>query len=137
MPISRPGEVVDFDAEAACDAVRGTVEGRLLSFVEFDAEGFNPIYVDDGTFAAYDDEDHMLEHFDRIHGYVNVDLAEIDLFVEELFPVADRVEYLVTGLDAFTLVRYYVDHQGVFLAIDPDEPVEPVIAALREAIGDG
>lgn len=137
MPISNPGEVVDFDAAEACDAVLGTVEGRLRAFVEFDAEGFNPIYVDDGTLAAYDDEDHMLEHFERIHGYVNVDLAEIDLFVEELFPVADRVEYLATGLDAFKLVRYYVGHQGIFLAVDHDEPIDPVIAALRETIGDG
>lgn len=136
MPVSQPGGVVDFDAEAACDAVLETVEGRLWSFVEFDAEGFDPIHVDEATLSFYDDEAHMHEHFGRIHDYVNVDLAEIDLFVEELLPIADRVEYLVTALDAFQLVRFYVDGQGVFLAIDPDEPVEPVVAAIREAIDD-
>ena len=136
MPISNAGEVVDFDAEAACDAVRGTVQGELRTFVEFDAERFNPIYVDDETLSFYEDEAHVRAHFGRIHGYVNVDLAEIDLFVEELFPIADHVEYLVTALDAFKLVRFYVDNQGVFLALDHDEPVEPVVAAIREAIDD-
>lgn len=134
MPISRESQVVDFDAEAACDAVRETVEGSLRSFVEFDAERFNPIYVDDATLAAYDDEAHMEEHFARVHSYVHVDFAEMELIVEELFSVADRVEYLVTAMDAFTLVRFYVGDQGVFLALDPGEPVEPVIAAIREAI---
>ena len=134
MPISNPGEVVDFDADAARDAVLATVQGELRTFVEFDAERFNPIYVDDETLAFYDDETHMREHFGRIHDYLNVDLAEIDLFVEELVPVADSVEYLVTALDAFKLLRFYVDGQGVFLALDHDEPVEPVVDAIRGAI---
>ena len=134
MPISNPGEIVDFDAEAACDAVREAVRGELRTFVEFDAEGFNPIYVDDDTRAFYEDEEHMHEHFGRIHDYVNVDLAEIDLFVEELLPLADRVEYLVTAMDAFKLVRYYVGQQGIFLAVDADEPVEPVVDAIRRAV---
>ena len=136
MPISNPGEVVDFDAEAACEAVRATVQGELRSFVEFDTERFNPIYVDDVTLSLYEDEEHMREHFGRVHDYLNVDLAEIDLFVEELVPIADRVEYLVTALDAFKLVRFYVDRQGVFLALDPDEPVEPVVDVIRGAIDD-
>lgn len=134
MPISNPDDVVDFDAEAACRAVLRTVQGELRTFVEFDAERFNPIYVDDVTLSYYDDEDHMYEHFGRIHDYVNVDLAEIDLFVGELLPIADRVEYLVTAMDAFKLVRYYVDGQGIFLAVDADEPVEPVVEAISEAI---
>ena len=131
--MSNPGEVVDFDAEAACEAVMDVVEGELRTFVEFDAERFNPVYVDDVTLAFYEDEAHMYEHFGRIHDYVNVDLAEIDLFVGELLPVADRVEYLVTAMDAFTLLRYYVGRQGILLGLDPDEPVEPVVEALRDA----
>ena len=137
MPTSNPDDVADFDAEAACKAVLATVEGELRTFVEFDAAQFNPVYVDDATLALYEDEEHMYEHFARIHDYVNVDLAEIDLFVGELLPVADRVEYLVTAMDAFKLVRYYVGDQGLFLAIDPDEPVEPVVDALGEAIDEG
>lgn len=136
MPTSNPGEVVDFDAEAACKAVLAAVEGELRTFVEFDAGQFNPIYVDDVTLAFYEDEEHMYEHFARIHDYVNVDLAEIDLFVGELLPVADRVKYLVTAMDAFKLVRYYVGDQGLFLAVDPDEPVEPVVAAIRGTLED-
>ena len=137
MPISRAGEVVDFDAGAACDAARETAGAALHTFVEFDDERFNPIYVDDATLAQYEDEAHMQEHFSRIHSYVHLDHAEIDLLVGELFTVADRVEYLVTAMDAFTLVRYYVGDQGVFLALDPDQPVKPVVAAIAAALGDG
>lgn len=134
MPLTRSGNVVDFDAEAAGDAALEVAGGALHTFVEFDAERFNPIYVDDETVDLYDDEAHLEEHFSRIHSYVHLDHAEIDLLVGELFTVADRVEYLVTAMDAFTLVRYYVGEQGVFLALDPDEPVQPVVAAVREAI---
>lgn len=134
MPLSRPADVVDFDVEAARDAALEVAGAALHSFVEFDAERFNPIYVDDETVDLYDDEAHLQRHFSRIHSYVHLDHAEIDLLVGELFTVAERVEYMVTAMDAFTLVRYYVGEQGVFLALEPDEPVEPVVAAMREAI---
>lgn len=137
MPLSRRSDVVDFDASAARDAVLSAIGGSLRSFVEFDAEEFNPLYVDDGTVALYDDEAHMYEHFARIHSYVHVDFAEIDLLVSDLFAVADGVEYLVTATDAFTLVRYYVGDQGLFLAMDPDEAVDTVVAAIRGALGGG
>lgn len=134
MPIRNRGEVVDFDVEAACEAVERTVEGSLRSCVEYDADRFNPVYVDDVTRAFYDDEDEMYDHFDQIHSYVHLDLAEMDLFTEELFPIADRVRYLVTALDAFKLVRVYVDGDGLFLALDHDEPVEPIVEAIHGAI---
>lgn len=137
MPVENASEVVEFDADAACEAVQSTVSGTLRSFVEFDREAFNPIYVDDDTMSFYDDEDHMESHFDQLHSYVYLDLTEMDLFTDELFPVAQRVEYITTALDAFKLVRIYRGGEGVFVALDHDEPVEPVIGAVESAIGNG
>lgn len=134
MPVTNTAEVVAFDADAACAAARETVSGTLRSCVEFNTESFNPIYVDDLTLAFYDDEDHMLEHFSRIHSYVNLDLTEVDLFTGELFPIAERVEYITTALDFFKMVRFYHNGDGLFLALDANEPVEPVIAAIRDVI---
>ncbi|MDZ7702091.1 MAG: hypothetical protein U5J98_08520 [Halobacteriales archaeon] len=125
MPIENASEVVSFDADAACEAVQDVVSGALRSFVEFDGDSFNPMYVDDATLGFYDDEDHMRAHFSKLHSYVYLDLAEMDLFTQELFPIAERVEYITTALDLFKMVRIYHDNQGIFVAIDHDEPVEP------------
>ena len=58
-----------------------------------------------------------------------------DLFTDDLFPVAESVEYIVTAMDYLTLLRVYVDREGVFLALGPEEPVEPVVAAIEEVVG--
>ena len=137
MPVRNPSELVDFDADAAREAVESTVSGTLRSFVEFDSETFNPLYVDDSTLAFYDDEDHMRAHFAKLHSYLYLDLAEADLFTGELFPIAEEVQYITTALDLFKLVRIYHGEQGVFVALDHDEPVEPVVGAVREVIGNG
>jgi hypothetical protein len=137
MPVRNASEVVAFDADAACEAVQATVSGTLRSFVEFDRESFNPLYVDDSTRSFYDDEEHMLEHFSQLHSYVYLDLTEMDLFTDELFPVAERVKYITTALDFFKLVRVYYGDEGLFLALDHDEPVEPIVRAIRETVEGG
>ncbi len=137
MAVENASEVVGFDADAACAATHSAVSGTLRSFVEFDAERFQPLYVDDSTLSFYGDEDHMRAHFARLHSYLYLDLAEMDLFTEELFPVADRVHYITTALDLFKLVRIYHGEEGVFVALDHDEPVTPVVEAVEGAIRNG
>jgi hypothetical protein len=137
MPVRNASSVVDFDADAALDATTETISGTLRSFVEFDRETFNPLYVDDSTLAFYDDVDHMHAHFSQLHSYVYLDLAEVDLFTDELFPVAERVEYITTALDFFTMVRVYHGDEGQFLALDHDEPVQPLIEGITDAIANG
>ncbi|WP_129114299.1 hypothetical protein [Halegenticoccus tardaugens] len=134
MALSNPSTVVSFDAEAALAAIAETVDGSLWALVEYDAESFNPLYVDDAALALYDDEAQMSAHFERIHSYVYLDFSEMELFAD-FFPVAERVEYMVTGMDAFTLVRVYVaDREGLFMTLDPAEPVRPVVEAVRESV---
>lgn len=137
MPVTNASEVVAFDADAAREAVQATVSGTLRSLVEFDGESFNPLFVDDSTLSFYDDEDHMVQHFSQLHSYVYLDLAEIDLFTDELFPIAERVEYITTALDQFKLVRIYYEDEGLFLALDHDEPVQPLVTAVSDALENG
>lgn len=134
MAVSNPPSVVSFDVESLRSIIEETVEGTLRSLVEYKAEEFNPLYVDDVTLGFYDDEAQMLAHFERIHSYVHLDFTEINLFTESLFPPTDRVRFLASGFDLFTLLRVYVDNEGVFLALDPDEPIEPLVAAIEAAL---
>lgn len=128
-------EIVEFDAGKAVRAAREAVEGTLYSFVEFDADEFNPLYVAQETRALYDSEEQMEAHFARIHRYVNIDFMEAELFTDDLFPMAERVRYKTTALDVMTILRYYVDEgRGLFIALDRGEPVEPVVAAVETTI---
>jgi hypothetical protein len=137
MPVCNPESVHPVDATALREAVEGAIEGTLRSLVEFDDEGFNVLYADDVTLSFYDSPEHMREHFEHIHGFVNLDYSEMDLFTDELFPVSEEVRYLASGLDLFTMVRVYVEDCAYFLALDPDEPVLPAVRAVRRVVTDG
>ncbi len=135
MPVSNSPGLTTLDAEAMQHAVEDTVDGTLRSFVEFTADDFELLYVDDVTLSFYDDETHMVEHFEEIHSYVHTAFTETDFFTDRLFPVASDVRYHATSLDAFTLVRIYFDDEGLFVALDRDEPVEPVVGAVEDVYG--
>ena len=134
MSLSNPSSVASFDAEAVRETIENSIEGTLRSLVEYDEMTFNPLYVDDLTLSFYDDEDHMMAHFERIHSYIHIDFTEMNLFTDELFPATDRVRYLATGFDMFTLLRVYIDGEGLFLALDPNEPIEPLVQAIEGAL---
>lgn len=134
MPVSNTSSVVSFDADAVRAAIEGEVGGTLRSLVEYDDEEFEPLYVDDATLAFYEDEERMNDHFETLHSYIHLDFTEMDLFTEELFPVTDHVRYLSTAFDLFTLVRVYVGDEGLFLALDPDEPVEPLVRVIEDVV---
>lgn len=135
MAVRNSSSVVSFDADAALEAAREAVEGPLYSFVEFDREAYNAMYVAEETLGFDPDRERMDDHFARIHSHARLDFTEIELFTEELFPIADGVEYIVTAMDYLTLVRIYAGREGVFIALGPDEPVEPVVAAVEEIVG--
>lgn len=132
MPVSNDPTVVSVDAAAMREAVEETVEGHLRSLVEFDAEGFGVLYVDDLTLQFYEDEAEMRAHFEQIHSYVHADFTEKAFYTEDLFPVSDRVRYIATGFDVFTVVRVYFEDEGLFVTVDRDEPVEPIVDAIED-----
>lgn len=135
MSITRGAEIVDTDESTLRAAVLGACESsdQCQVIVEYDAERFNVLYASEETLGRYDDEDHMREHFGRLHQYVHLDFTEAELFTDDLLPAADRVEYFVTGTDFATLVRFYRPGQaaGLFIALDPDAPVDSVLEAVR------
>lgn len=131
MPVSNATEIVDVPADELVDELAAVVDGTLYSVVEYDPAQLNIVYADEATLAFYQDRDHLIAHFERIHSHVHVDFEQMELFVDDLFPVADRVEYLTTALDFMTLVRVYNEKNGLFVAIEPDQPVEPVVDTIR------
>ena len=135
MPFSNGSTLATFDADAALAATRRCVQRTLCTFCEYDTEDFRPLYVDDRAIAMYDDREQMIDHFDRIHANVHMDFMQMNLFKNTLFPHAERVEYIVTAMDFLKVCRVYVGDQGLFLALDPDEPVRPIVEAIEGAIG--
>ncbi len=133
MSISNTPEIVSFEADEVEAAVHEAAGDSVRSIVEYDREAFNALYVDEVTMSFYPDQQTMNEHFAEIHSYVNIDFTEIELFTEELFPISDRVRYLSTAFDTFTLVRIYFGDEGMFIALDPRQPVEPVVEAVEAA----
>lgn len=134
MAIQNPSKIVSFDGDAAVDAARETVSGTLFSIVEYDTTEFQPLYVEDVTLSFYGGEAEMEAHFGQIHGHVNLDFTEIELFVEDLFPIADGVQAITTRMDYMKVIRLYGDREGLFVAVETDEPVTPLVDALLSIV---
>ncbi|WP_408958524.1 hypothetical protein [Natrinema sp. 74] len=134
MPATNESELAAFDADLVRRAVQKTVSGPLYAFCEYDTESFRPLYLSDETVSMYDSRDAMLEHFETIHTNVHMDFMQIKLFRNTLFPDAERVEYITTAMDVMKIVRVYVGETGLFVSVDPDEPVVPIVDAIKDAI---
>lgn len=122
------GEAPDRDGVSL---LQSRTEGPLYSVIRYDADDFEPLFVADVTRSMYPDEEVMNDHFERIHDYVNVDFMEMDLFSENLLPAAGEVNYITTGMNDLKIVRVYDGQEGVFLAVNPDETVVPLVEAVE------
>lgn len=131
MTSSAGTDAVSFDTTGMLDAVEDTIEGTLRSLVAFNESGFDLLYIDELSEQFYEDEEQMMAHFEEIHSYVHVDFTEKSFYTEDLFPIADRVRFLATSFDVFTVVRIYFGDEGLFLVVDRDEPVEPIVEAVE------
>ncbi|WP_224334283.1 hypothetical protein [Haloprofundus halobius] len=132
--MTHSSDVVTFDADAVLGAARDAVDGPLYSFAVYTPEAYELLHVDDVTRTFYRDREQMVAHFDEIHNYAGIDFAEIDLLTEELFPIADRVNYVTTAMDYLKFLRIYFDREGIFLALAPDEPVVSIVEAVADAV---
>lgn len=127
------GHDPDGTAEAVA-ALEDRTDGTLYTVVAFTPETFETLHVSEETRALYADETAMYEHFESIHDYVNVDFAERRLFSEALLPGAGDVTYTTTAMESIKVVRVYRDREGVFLAVDPDEPVVELVDTVRSRL---
>jgi hypothetical protein len=132
--VDSQSEIVDFDAEAALAAVRAVAGTDLYTFVEFDADCFNTLFVSDAAEVFYEDAEEMQAHFAEIHSYVHLDLVEQDLFTNELFPIANRVRYVSTTMDYLSVVRVYVDGEGIFFAVEDDDLVPELVETIEDSV---
>lgn len=129
-------DVVSFDAAAAVEGISAALddEDDLHVVAAFTPGTYDLVHVGDLTRSVYADDEEMRAHFDRIHAYAGIDFSEIGLFVDDLFPVAEGVEYLVTGLDYLTVVRIYAGREALFVSVDTDVRPATVVDAVREAV---
>lgn len=125
---------VGFDVSAALKAVRDRATGTVYTFVVFDQNDFNTVHVADETRALYPDEATMHEHFGEVHSYVHLDLVEQRLMSEDLFPTAEGVRFVATGMSHLTMVRVYFEDEGLFFAVAPDENIAPLVEAIESAV---
>lgn len=120
--------------DAVVERVKEAADGPVFVVVEFTPDEFGLAYASSATRDMHEDEDAMYDYFETVHEYVNLDLTEIDLFTENLFPVADEVRYITTALDIGKMIRVYVgDRRGVFVGLPSDAEVEPVVQVLSDA----
>ena len=136
MALCNPSELDGFDAERALDAARSSVGDSLRVCIEYDAERFTTLYADGTLLELYGDEEMMLEQFAEVHSYVHVDFTERDLF-EDLFYGAGDVRAFVTCMEHTTAVRCVTGEFGLFLGLDPDAAVTPVVEAVERVLADG
>jgi hypothetical protein len=106
----------------------------LYAFCEYDTESFRPLYLSDETVSMYESRDAMLEHFETIHTNVHMDFMQSKLFRNTLFPDAERVEYITTSMDFLKILRVYVGDDGLFISVDPAEPVVPIVDAIKATV---
>jgi hypothetical protein len=134
VPFEQEPGVVDFDAGAAQAAARSAIdEDAVRVCVEFDRDAYRVLYAADDAVEEYGGVEPMLEQFDRIHGYVHLDLTERELFTD-LFQAVGAVRYTATAMDRLTLVRMYAGNEGMLLSLRPRCPIEPVAEAVADAL---
>ncbi|WP_254837633.1 hypothetical protein [Natronomonas marina] len=121
----------DGDPGPGIDALRRRTDGSLYSVVRFDPDDFEVLYVGEETYEMYPTDDAMFEHFERIFDYVGIDFAEKALFTDVLFSGSGSVQYMTTCLDSVKVVRLYAGSTGVFLGVDPAEPVPPLVDVVE------
>lgn len=129
---------VSFDPiidDEVVDTVKTAADGPVFVVVEFTPDEFRLAYASTTTREMYEDEAAMYDYFERVHEYVNLDLAENDLFTERLFPTAEEVRYIATAMDIGKMIRVYVeDERGIFVGLPTDAEVEPVVGALLDTL---
>ena len=121
----------DDGADAWLETLRARTDGTLYSVVTFEPNDFELRYVSDETREMYPTDDAMLEHFERVFDYVGIDFAEKALFTDVLFSGAGHVQFMTTCLETVKVVRVYAGADAVFLGVDPDEPVPPLVDVVK------
>ena len=137
MPFIQETELVDFDARAALEAARDAGGDGVRSFVEFTADEFRTLYVDDGILSMYRDEEHLREHYERVLDHLNMDFLEREAYEQTLLPNAGRVRSIVTQMEDLTLLRVLHGDHGLYIALDPEVSIVDVTDSVETVMETG
>ncbi|MGM0592114.1 MAG: hypothetical protein ACQETI_10900 [Halobacteriota archaeon] len=132
--VQHTSSVVSLDADTALEAALTAVDGLLYFFVEYTAQEFNTMYVDEAAIEWYGGPEQVLEHVADIYSYVHLDFVERDLFERHLFSKTGRVRTLITGMDEMTLVRLLADDEGLFLSVDSATDAQGIVDAVTRSM---
>jgi hypothetical protein len=136
MPFTQEAELADIDAGAALEAAREAGGNGVRSFVEFTAEDFRTLYVDDRILSMYRDESHLNEHYEQVLDHLNMDFLKREAYEKTLLPNAGRVRSIVTQMEELTLLRVLYEDSGFYIALAPDAPIADVTAAVEASVDD-
>jgi hypothetical protein len=135
LPVLAPARLTTggkADVDAAIAGPRERSDGPLYTLVMFDPDDVEVPYVADRTYDRYPDEGAMLDHFERIFDYLRIDFAERARYTDVLLAGAADVMDMTTCLESVEAVRAYDDVTGVFMSVDPDEHVPPLVDVVVE-----
>ncbi|WP_255148760.1 hypothetical protein [Halorarius halobius] len=137
MGLTGTSELASFDGDAALEAAREAAGDDLLSFVEFTSDDHRPLYVADEIVEMYRDEEHLLDHYDRVLAHLNMDFLERDTYEGTLLPNAGSVRAIVTRMDELVLLRMLAGGEGLYIALAPGADVDAVIDAVEPVTDSG
>lgn len=128
--------LVDFDADAAVDAVDEVASDSMGVCAEYTPRSYNVLYLAPAVEAQFESLDELFEVGDDLHTTMSVDVVQRELF-DDYHPAFGEVRAFVTFFEGVVLVRVAVGAEGLFVALEPDSPVTPVVGAVEAAMEDG
>lgn len=127
--------LVDFDADAAVDAVKDVAGDSCGLCAEYNVRTYNVLFVNPVLEQQFESLDELYEVGDDLHTTLYVDFTQQEL-LDDYHPAFGDVRALVTYLEGFVFVRVIVGTEGLFVALEPDSPVTPVVEAIETTLAD-
>lgn len=125
--------LVDFDADAAVDAVEDVVGDSLGLCAEYNVRSYNVLYLKPEVEAQFEDLDELYEVGDDLHTTLYIDFVQQELF-DDYHPAFGKVRALVTVLEGFAFIRVIVDMEGLFVALEPGSAITPVVECIETTL---
>lgn len=134
MTASDPAGLVEFDEGQALERAKDVAGDRLQVCAVYTADDFELLYVADDLLEYYDDESEVLEVGEALHGYMDLDFNEREVF-EELYPAATEMKAFVTYTDHVIVVRVLSpETEGLYVSLEPGTEVTPVVNVMAPIV---
>lgn len=115
------------DSDVVLSTLRQRSEAEIAFVAVYGATSFDVFYVGDAIREAFDDRDDFRSYISGLAQKARDEFVERGLFAG-LRPVGDRIEFRVDEHDGLQFVHVFCGGRGMLLAVDPDEPVKPLVS---------